>query len=64
MEKEYCIFKKSDGSFVFTSSTIPQNYIDNEEFEVIHHNILDRGYNYSLINNVITKGEAWPEIQL
>jgi uncharacterized protein YuzB (UPF0349 family) len=62
MNKEYCIFKKLDGSFVFTSSTKPQNYIDDEEFEVIHHDILDRGYNYSLVNGEIIRGEAWPEI--
>ncbi len=62
MEKEYCIFKKNTGKFIFTSSSKPLNYINDSEFVVIYSDRLDYNYSYSLINGIITKGDKWPEI--
>lgn len=61
--KEYCIFEKETGKFVFTSSTKPQNYIDDPNFEVIYHDKLDFHYSYSLVNGEIIQGEPWPSIE-
>ena len=60
--KEYCIFEKETGKFIFTSSIKPQNYIDDSNFVVIYHDKLDFHYSYSLINGEIVKGDMWPEI--
>lgn len=62
MKQEYCIFRKADGSFVFTSSAEPKGYIDNIEYEVVISTPLDPSYQYSLVNGVIVKGDPYPEI--
>jgi len=62
MEKEYCIFKKDSGKFIFTSSSKPLSYINDSNFVVIYSDRLDYNYSYSLIDGVIIKGDKWPEI--
>ena len=61
--KEICIFK--DGSLVFTinsnSANKVQNYVDDVDYDVIYSTEnLDASHVYTLENNVIVKGEAFP----
>jgi hypothetical protein len=60
--EEYCVFKVSDGGLVFTSSTEPTHYIDNDEYIVIKSKIIDYDYSYSYIDGKIIKGDKHPEI--
>lgn len=62
MTKEYCIFRKVDGSFVFTSTAEPKAYIDNVDYEIVVSNQLEPGFQYSLVDGEIIKGDKDPEI--
>lgn len=61
--KEICIFK--DGSLVFTidsnSANKVQGYIDDADYDVVYSTgMLDVNHIYTLENNIIVKGEAFP----
>lgn len=61
--KEICVFK--DGSLVFTidfnSNDKVQGYIDDADYDVIYSKEnLDVNHVYTLENNVIVKGAAFP----
>ncbi len=61
--KEICVFK--DGSLVFTidpnSAIKVQGYIDDADYDVIYSTeMLDVNHIYTLENNIIVKGEAFP----
>ena len=60
--KEFIVFEKSTGKFLFTISSEPYGYVDNPDYVVILGDCLDPGYQYSLVEGEVIKGAPYPEI--
>jgi len=59
--KEYCVFN-SDGTLAFTVSSLTNinDYVNNSNYKIIESDKLDPSYSWTLVNEIIIKGEKWP----